>query len=446
MLSTNTKVAYKNKYKEKNLSLNQKMLFTALILIVIQFLSQVPLLGINRDLIGFWLESDLNSAFGMFNIFSGMSFENLSIFALGIAPYITASIVIQLLRVAISPLDAKCKEAKDERSYVEKLTYVTAAILGIIQVIPLVMNISSSGLLVENTLGYKLGVGASIFVGSAIMIAFGKLIDKKGIGNGISLILMANILTSLKGDLLGIYSTFISGKNIGTAIAAIVITVAVIIFSLIVVIFLHEGKKDIKVMFSGRMQGGKMVKPADNIIPLKVNMSGVMPVIFASTFLSIIPMITALVGAGTDSIWYEISKYFNQGYWFNFSDIKYTVGVVLYFGAIVFFSYFYNTISFSTKDLADSLNRQGGTIAGIRPGKSTQEYLDGQIKYMLLLGSLILIVVAVVPMIIGGLANVSLSFGGTSIIIIVSVMLETYKTIKTEQTKSSVVPKKYSFF
>ena len=119
---------------------------------------------------------------------------------------------------------------------------------------------------------------------------------------------------------------------------------------------------------------------------------------------------------------------------------------MLYFGAIVFFSYFYNTISFSTKDLADSLNRQGGTIAGIRPGKSTQEYLDGQIKYMLLLGSLILIVVAVVPMIIGGLANVSLSFGGTSIIIIVSVMLETYKTIKTEQTKSSVVPKKYSFF
>lgn len=444
MLGTATKAVYKN--KEKTSTLSQKLIFTSVILILIQFLSQIPIWGINREYISLWIEGDMSSIFGMFNIFSGMSFQNLSLFALGIAPYITASIILQLLRVAITPLDQMCKDSHDEKKFVEKITFILAFFIGILQVVPLVVNIASSGLLTQNTMPYKLLVGGSILMGSAIVIALGKVIDKKGVGNGISLILLINILSSLKMDFIGIYQMFISGKDFMTIGITIAITLIVIVFSLLVVIYLHEGKKDIKVMFSGRMQGGKIVKAPDSVIPLKVNMSGVMPVIFASTFVQLIPMVAVLFKAKEGSVLLEISKYFNQTYWFNFSDIKYTIGVVFFFIAVVFFSYFYNMISFNTYDIANNLNKQGGTIAGIRPGKTTKEYLDAQVRYMILLGSLMLIIVAIIPMIIGGIANIGLSFGGTSIIIVVSVLLETYKTINIERTKLSVLPKSYKMF
>lgn len=444
MLGTASKAVYKS--KEKTSTLSQKLIFTSIILILIQFLSQIPIWGINREYISLWIDGDMSSIFGMFNIFSGMSFQNLSLFALGIAPYITASIILQLLRVAITPLDQMCKDAHDEKKFVEKITFILAFFIGILQVIPLVVNIASSGLLTQNTMAYKLLVGGSILIGSAIVIALGKIIDKKGVGNGISLILLINILSSLKMDFIGIYQMFISGKDFMTIGITIAITLAVIVFSLLVVIYLHEGKKDVKVMFSGRMQGGKIVKAPDSVIPLKVNMSGVMPVIFASTFVQLIPMIAVLFKAKEGSALLEISKYFNQTYWFNFGDIKYTIGVVFFFVAVVFFSYFYNMISFNTYDIANNLNKQGGTIAGIRPGKTTKEYLDAQVRYMILLGSLMLIIVAIIPMIIGGIANIGLSFGGTSIIIVVSVLLETYKTINIERTKLSVLPKSYKMF
>lgn len=444
--STNVKMLNKNKYKTSEKTLAQKIFFTSMILVVLQFLSQIPIWGINRELISFWLDSDMSSIFGVFNIFSGMSFENLSFFALGIAPYISASIILQLLRVAITPLDQMCKDAQNEKKFVEKITYGFAIIIGILQAIPLVMNFSTSGLLINNNFSCKLLVGASILLGSAIMVALGKIIENKGIGNGISLILLMNILSSMRGDFINIYNTFIYNNEITTIILTVLISVLVLAFSFISVIYLCEGKKDIKVTFSGKMHGGKMVKSADNIIPLKVNMSGVMPVIFASTLIQLIPMITAILKIEETNIFYEISKYFNQMYWFDFSNIKYTIGILIYFVLIVFFSYFYNMISFSSKDIADNLNKQGGTIAGIRPGKSTKDYLDGQVKYMVLLGSLMLIVISIIPMIIGGAIGMNLAFGGTSIIIVVSVLIETYKTIKLEKQRESVAPKRYSVF
>ena len=444
--SASVKTSSKNKYKTSEKTLAQKLLFTSIILIMLQFLSQIPIWGINRELISYWLDSDISNIFGVFNIFSGMSFENLSFFALGIAPYISASIILQLLRVAITPLDQMCKDAQNEKKFVEKITYVFAVIIGILQVIPLVMNFSNSGLLINDSFSCKLLVGVSILVGSAIMIALGKVIENKGIGNGISLILLMNILASMRGDFINIYNAFIYQKEIFSIVLTIIISLVVLLASFIIVIYLHEGKKDIRVTFAGRMQGGKTVKSADNTIPLKVNMSGVMPVIFASTLIQIVPMVVTLFNVATDSIIYEIAKYFNQMYWFNFGDIKYTAGVIIYFVLIVFFSYFYNMISFSAKDIADNLNKQGGTIAGIRPGKSTKDYLDNQVKYMILLGSLILIVISVIPMIVGGIIGMNLAFGGTSIIIVVSVLLETYKTIKLEKQREQIAPKRYSVF
>lgn len=424
---------------DKKGSLTQRICLTIGILLIVEFLSQIPLLGINREMISLWVDSAINSTFGMLNMFSGNSFQTLSIFALGIAPYITSSIILQLLRVAIPKLDRVCKDAKSEKEFVEKVTVIGALFIGIIQTIPVVINIANNGLLIENNWTYRLLVGGMIFIGSLILIGLGKFIDKKGIGKGISLILLVNILSSFKTDLMGIYGNFIMDKDATTIATTIAVAVLVIVFSLLVVIYLHEGKKDVKVVFSGKFQNGRTVKPADSSIPLKVNMSGVMPVIFASTLIQIVPMIVTFTGVSQDSTIFEISKYLNQSYWFIFSDMKYTIGVFLYFAAIVFFAYFYTMISFNTRDIAENLNRQGGTIAGIRPGKSTQQYLDSMVKYMVLLGALMLIVVTVIPMLIGGAVGYNLSFGGTSIIIIVSVLIETYKTYEAEKNVAKPV-------
>lgn len=420
-------------------SLGYRIALTSLILIAIQFLSQIPLYGINRDLISLWVNNELNSSLGIFNIFSGNSFESLSIFALGIAPYISASIVLQLLRVAIPALDRKCKEAKSEQEYVENLTYIGAVFLAIIQTLPIVLNLANNGLLIENTMGYKVLVGSMVFIGSVILVILGKVIDKKGIGKGISLILLFNILTSFKSDLMAIFYTFIYQKEMATAALAVVISLIVILFSLYVVIQLYEGKKNVKVTYAGRVSNNRTLKSADNIIPLKVNMSGVMPVIFASTIVQIFPMVVSLCGVSQDSLIYEVSKYFSQLNWFNFADIKYTSGILIYFAAIIFFSYFYNMISFNTKDLADNLSKNGGVVAGIRPGKPTKEYFDKQVKYLVLVGALLLIVVTIIPILIGGIIGLNLSFGGTSIIIIASVLIETYNTIKAEKNMSGSV-------
>lgn len=420
-------------------SLGYRIALTTIILLAIQFLSQIPLYGINRELISLWVNNELNTSLGIFNMFSGNSFESLSIFALGIAPYISSSIVLQLLRVAIPTLDKKCKEAKSEQEYVENLTYIGAIFLAIIQTLPIVINLANSGLLIENTMGYKVLIGTSVFIGSIILVILGKVIDKKGIGKGISLILLFNILTSFKGDIMNVFYNFIYQKEMATAALAVVISLVVILFSLYVVIQLYEGKKNVKVTYAGRVQNNRTLKSADNIIPLKVNMSGVMPVIFASTIVQLFPMIVSLCKVSADSMIYEISKYFSQLNWFNFADIKYTLGILIYFAAIIFFSYFYNMISFNTTDLANNLSKNGGVVAGIRPGKSTKEYFDKQVKYMVLIGALLLIVVTIIPILIGGLIGMNLSFGGTSIIIIASVLIETYNTIKAEKNMSGSV-------
>ena len=199
-------------------SLGYRIALTTIILLAIQFLSQIPLYGINRELISLWVNNELNTSLGIFNMFSGNSFESLSIFALGIAPYISSSIVLQLLRVAIPALDKKCKEAKSEQEYVENLTYIGAIFLAIIQTLPIVINLANSGLLIENTMGYKVLIGTSVFIGSVILVILGKVIDKKGIGKGLSLILLFNILTSFKGDIMNVFYKFIYQKEMATAV------------------------------------------------------------------------------------------------------------------------------------------------------------------------------------------------------------------------------------
>lgn len=438
MFKQKTSYSYKNPYKKQSYTLKEKIIFTILILCFIQFLSGVPLFGINRNILSSYLNSSILSNLSIFNLFSGMSFQNMSIFALGIAPYITSSIILQLLRIAIPRLDELCKDGQYGKEKTEKFTYIGACIVGILEIIPFVYSFSTSNLIIKNNALYTLLIGIQLFLGSAILIILGKLIDKRGIGNGISLILLINILSSIPTDIYNIYTMFIQGKNILNIVITIFIILFVLGITLIGTIYLQEGKKEVKTSFAGKLSNNKMSRYNESSIPLRVNMSGVMPIIFASSLMQMGPICITLFNIKEGSIWYTISKFLNQAYWFDLKDFKYTLGVIPYIVLVVFFSYFYNMISFNTTEVAQNLAKRGGTIKGIRTGKATSEYLDNQLKYLLLLGSLILIVIALIPVIVSGIFNISLSFGGTSVLIIVSVIMETYKIIEVEtSTKKS---------
>lgn len=427
---------YKNKYQKKTYSLKEKILFTGFILCMVTILSQIPLFGINRDLIESWMNSDITSNLGVFGMFAGTSFERLSIFALGIAPYITSSIILQLLRVAFPKLDSICKDGQEGQKLTERYTYIGAGLLAILQIIPMMYNFVKNGLLIENNALYIGLVGSGLFIGGGLLIALGKIIDKRGIGNGISLILLMNILSSMPSDFVSIFEVYVHNKRLASGILAIIITFLIIIGTLIAVIFLQEGQKEIKTTFSSKISNNRMSKNSrlqESIIPLKVNLSGVMPIIFASSLMQMFPLGVNLFEVDSNKFIFKLSKYFNQSNWFNAQDMKYTLGLLLYVVLVICFAYFYQMISFNTAEIANNLAKQGGTIKGIRPGKPTEEFLNKQLKYLILLGALMLIGIALIPMMISGFCNLGLSFGGTSVLIIVSVIVETYNKIKVEK-------------
>lgn len=432
--------------KEKNIhntddSLRNKIIFTLFILFIIQILSNIPAPGINRDVLKTFLDSETSDAFSLFTTFSGNAFSQMSIFVIGITPYISASIIMQLLRVIIPSLEEMSKDGKTGQDKYKKLTYICAGVLAVIQTIPITMGFASYGLLTENTPFYIGIVSLSLILGSIAEIFLGNLIDKKGIGNGISLILLFNILSRFPNDGMVIYEMFIKNKNLFSVIIAILVCVAVIAVTIIGIIYLQDGEKRIKTQYSSQVKGQKGLQGvANNFIPMKVNLAGVMPIIFTSSIFQMYTLVITLLKVPHDNIMYKISLFFSSSYWFQLSQPVYNLGFVLYCVLIFVFSYFYSTLVFNPEEIADNLRKQGGVIVGIRPGKPTEEYLDNKLKTLRNVGSICLIGVTVIPMIISSIFHVSgLSFGGTSIIIVVGVILETCKIIESEtlETKSS---------
>ena len=422
-------------YKKKEFSFKGKCIFTILMLIAIQIVSCIPLYGINREYLSIWLTEDMENAFSLFNLFSGNAFSQMSIFVIGISPYITSSIILQLLTMAIPRLEEIVKDGKVGQDKFKKITYIVAGALAIIQSIPIAINFGRSGLLIEYNALYVSIVSISMIIGSVIMIYCGKLIDDYGIGNGISLILLTNILSRVPSDIGTIYEMFCKGKNISAYVFTLFVSFAVIAVALIGVIFLQDGEKKVKVNSSARIKGNKSVSNGvNNEIPMKVNMAGVMPVIFASSLFQTYTLIITLLGADQTSIWYNISRYFNSRYWFNIHSLKYTWGFVIYCLLIYFFTIFYSVIVFNPIEVSNNLRKSGATIPGIRPGKPTADYLTQKMKSLRVVGAIMLIGVSLVPILVAAFSGLSsLSFGGTSIIIIVGVILETYQKIHTER-------------
>ena len=413
--------------------LRKKLLYTFMMLVVVRFGSELPIPGVNTSYFADFFAKQSGDAFGFFNAMTGGSFTSMSVFALSITPYITSSIIMQLMTIAIPKLEEMQKDGEDGRKKILEYTrYVTVG-LALIESTAMAVGFGGQGLLHEfNVLSVIVAI-ATMTAGSALLMWIGERITEKGVGNGISIVLMINILSRVPSDITTLYETFIKPQTVAKGALAAVIILAVIVVTVVLVILLNGATRNIPVQYAKKMQGRKMVGGQSSSIPLKVNTAGVIPVIFASSLMSMPSIIAAFMGRGNgNGIGSKILKGLSQQNWFSLSNPVYTLGFVLYAVMIVFFAYFYTSITFNPIEVADNMKKQGGFIPGIRPGKPTQDYLEKILNYIIFIGAIGLLIVCTIPIVFNGAFGASVSFGGTSIIIIVGVVLETLKQIESQ--------------
>ena len=413
--------------------IRKKLIFTFLMLVVVRFGSQLPIPGANRDYFQAWFAQQTGDAFNFFDAFTGGSFTSMSLFALGITPYITSSIIVQLLTIAIPKLEEMQKDGEDGRKKIQTISRYLTVALALIESIAMTVGFGSRGLLAANTIPNKIVVIAAMTAGSAFLMWIGEEITEHGVGNGISIVLLINIVSRIPDDFVTLFDQFMKGQTILNAVVAAVVIIAVVLVTVVFVIFLQDGERRIPVQYAKKMQGRKMVGGQSTNIPLKVNTAGVIPVIFASSLMSFPNVIASLLGkTGGTGIGSKIMTGLSQSSWCDPSRPIYSLGLVLYIVLVVFFAYFYTSITFNPIEISNNMKRQGGFIPGIRPGKPTTEYLSRILNYIVFIGAVWLIIVCVIPIFFNGMFGANVSFGGTSIIIIVGVVLETLKQIESQ--------------
>ena len=412
-----------NAFKVKDV--RRKIFYVLMMLVVIRLGSQMPVPGVNTSFFANYFANNTNEAFSFLNAFTGGGFDRFSIFALSITPYITSSIIIQLLTIAIPRLEEMQRDGEEGRKKMTAITrYVTVG-LALFESVAMAVGFGRQGLLTTFNAVNVIVVVAALTAGSAFLMWVGEQINDKGVGNGISIVLMINILSRVPSDITTLYETFIKPQTVAKGALAAVIILAVIVVTVVLVILLNGATRNIPVQYAKKMQGRKMVGGQSSSIPLKVNTAGVIPVIFASSLMSMPSIIAAFMGS-------KILKGLSQQNWFSLSNPIYTLGFVLYAVMIVFFAYFYTSITFNPIEVADNMKKQGGFIPGIRPGKPTQDYLEKILNYIIFIGAIGLLIVCTIPIVFNGAFGASVSFGGTSIIIIVGVVLETLKQIESQ--------------
>ncbi len=418
----------KNALKVKDI--RDRLLFTFFMLIIVRLGSQLPVPGVNSEYFAEMVSAD---SFNFFNSITGGSFESFSIFALSITPYITSSIIMQLLTVAIPKLEEMQKEEDGRRKIAEITRYVTVG-LALMQSIALAIGFGGQGLLVNFTWYNVCVVVGALTAGSAFLMWIGEQITERGVGNGISIVLLINILSGMPGDMGILFEKFVtSASNPGMAVLAVIIIVAVIVAIVAYVVLLNDATRKIPVQYSQKVVGRRSVGGQSSHIPLKVNTAGVIPVIFASSIMTF-PVIIAQFVDVDYSTWYgQILLGLSSSNWCNPDNWIYSIGLLVYIVFIVAFAYFYTSITFNPLEIATNMKKNGGFIPGIRPGKNTSDYLNKVLNRIVFIGAVGLTIVAVIPIVISGVFGISrLSFGGTSIIIVVSVIIETVKQIESK--------------
>ena len=423
-----------NAFKVKEIRL--KLLFTLLMLVVVRLGCQIPAPGVSQE----FVKAMMGNIFGeegvggIFGAFTGGSFEKMSIFALNITPYITSSIIMQLMTIAIPKLEEMQNDGEDGRKKIASITrYVTVG-LALVESGAMAIGFGSQGLITDYNALSVLTVIAAMTAGSAFLMWAGERITEKGVGNGISIVLIINIISSFPEDAKTLFEQFVIGENRSVAVGVLnaVLIILIILVLIVMVIILSDATRKIPLQYAKKIQGNKMMGGNTTTIPIKINTAGVMPVIFASSILQFPIIISQMVGYSGAGWWNEALKFMNARYWFNKNDFIYTLGVIAYVAMCIFFAYFYTSITFNPIEIANNLKKAGGFVPGIRPGKPTSDYLNTVLNYIIFIGAIGLTIVAIYPYIFSGLFGASVSFGGTSIIIVVGVIIETVKQVESQ--------------
>ncbi len=414
--------------------IRNRLLYTLGALFIVRLGSQLPIPGVNRTYFAEWFKSQQGDAFSFFDAFTGGSFTSMSIFALGITPYIMASIIIQMFTISVPKLEEMSREEDGNRKLKEATRYATV-ILAFIEAIGLAIGFKNQ-LVLDNSNPAVLNIisiVAALTAGSAFVMWLGEQITEKGIGNGSSIILVINIASRIPSDMSSLYQTFVkSANNVGKAILAAVIIIGVIVLTITLTVLLNAAIRKIPVHYNGRSNNSRIGNFGVNNIPLKINTSGVMPVIFASSLMQFPVVLCGLFGVQTgNGVGSHILKGLQSNYWFSKDQPYYTLGLLLYILLVIFFAYFYTSITFNPVLVADNLKKRGGFIPGVRPGKPTTEYLERILNYIIFIGAVGLFIVCVIPIFFSGIFGASVTFGGTSLIIIVSVVIDSIQQVET---------------
>ncbi|MBD8972622.1 MAG: preprotein translocase subunit SecY [Clostridiales bacterium] len=421
--------------------LRKRIFYTFWIILVVRLGCQLPIPGIDAAQVQAYLQSVVGSSYSFIDSFTGGSFLSMSVFALSVTPYITASIIMQLLTIAIPALEEMQRDGEDGRKKMNKITRYVSVGLAIIESAGLSIGFSRQGALTDKSVFTILTIIVTLTAGSCIIMWLGERISDKGIGNGISIILLINIVSRMPNDFSNLYIMFVKGKDIVQSVIAVCIIVAVVIGTTILVIILQDAERRIPVQYSKKVQGRKMAGGQSSYIPLKVNTAGVIPIIFASSLLSVPSIIINLFNMNVGTTAQKIMQGLNQNYWFNAEYPWASIGLIIYIVLNIIFAYFYTSITFNPMEVANNMKKSGGFIPGIRPGKTTQDYLNKILNYIVLIGVIGLLIVALIPIFFNGAFKADVSFGGTSLIIIVGVILETMK-----QLESQMLVRNYSGF
>ena len=404
--------------------LRKKLIFTVMILLIYRLCNVIPVPFVNADILKAYYDETLSQTiFGLYNAMSGNAFSMATVLALGIQPYINASIIIQLLSVAIPALERMAKEEGEAgKKKIERITRYTTVALGML------LGYAYYTMITSGAAGFPILTAQGVWPMIVIVLAFtagacfvmwmGEQITEFGIGNGISMILFANIISGLPGGLGTLWSLIKSG-NWWTPLIVVVAMVALVVF----IVFINDAERRIPIQYAKRVVGRKIYGGQNTNLPIKVAMSGVMPVIFASSICSIPATICAFTGAAVETnAWYKYV--FSPHSWVYFA---------FYVLMIFFFSWFYSTIQYDPVEISNNLKKNGGFIPGFRPGKPTAEFIQKVINKIVVFGAVYLAIVAGLPILAGNLMTLgNLAIGGTSVIIVVGVALETVKALEAQ--------------
>ena len=418
--------AFANAFRTPDL--RRKLLFVLLIIVIFRLGSQMPTPGVNvANVQGCFQQIQNDGLYGLINLFSGGALLQLTVFALGIMPYITASIILQLLVVVIPRLDTLKKEGQAGQTKITQYTRYLTLALAILQATgitalarnrALLQNCPDPLLHNEDSLMTMLVMVITMTAGTAVIMWLGELVTDRGIGNGMSILIFTQIVATFPGSLWAVKSTN------GWWIFGVVLVIGLILVA--AVIFIEQAQRRIPVQYARRMVGRKMFGGSSTYIPLKVNQAGIIPVIFASSLLYLPAMAAQFDQSGNSAITGWIAKYFVDG--------SHPLYMATYFALIIFFTYFYVAITFNPQEVADNMKKYGGFIPGIRAGKPTEEYLSYVLSRITLPGALYLGLISLIPLVAFVLinANQNFPFGGTSILIMVGVALDTVKQIESQ--------------